>query len=81
MIDLAKGHPAPRYGKLLTENEHRKLMETIYIPELDKTLSKDCWEEVILPALRIVNALHEESLAGKGIEHHEPQEKPIKVVS
>ena len=41
MIHLLRGQTTRREGRLLTENEYRKLTETIYIPELDKTLSKD----------------------------------------
>ena len=41
MIRLFKGQTAPRDGKFLTENEYNKLQETIYISELNLTLSKD----------------------------------------
>ena len=81
MKPIARGELAPYNGVVLTQEEHEEYLKLKETLPSGRLISKDCWEEVILPALRIVNALHEESLASKGIEHHEPQEKPIKVVS
>jgi hypothetical protein len=41
VVQLLKGQTAPRDGKFLTENEHRNLNNSIYIPEFDKIFSQD----------------------------------------